>query len=102
MADDSKLVELLRFYKKKATVTRPEVGILTGKSVGQIAGICNRAAITGWPKIEPEVVRDRSCQFPVLKNGQRYVCGLMRSQGVDADPLRCSDHREMIWDPAKE
>ena len=102
MADDARLVELLKFYKKKTTVTRPEVGVLTGKTVGAIAGICNRADITGWPKIDPDSMIDRPCQFPILKNGERQVCGLFRSVDVDADPLRCSDHREHIWDPEKE
>jgi hypothetical protein len=102
MADDDALVELLKFYKQKATVTRPEVGVLTGKSVGQIAGVCNRAGIKDWPKLDPNDAVERPCQFPVIRHGERYVCGLMRSHGVDADPLRCGEHRHRVWDPAKD
>ena len=103
MADDPALVELLKFYKEKATVTRPEVGILTGKSVGTIAGVCHRNGIVPWPKdIPPEVIRDRPCQFPILRNGERYVCGLLRSLGEDSDPLCCSDHSGLTWNPKKE
>jgi hypothetical protein len=102
MAEDPRLVELLKFYREKATVTRPEVGILTGKSVGQIAGVCNRAGITGWPKINPESFADRRCQFPVLRNGQRHICGKMRPLNAETDSLCCTEHQGEVWDPDKE
>jgi hypothetical protein len=97
MADNTELIELLKFYKKLKTIKRPEVGILTGKTVGQIAGVCHKNGIRPWPDISDEVIAQRCCQFPVIRNGQRHVCGK-----ATVDSLRCVEHQNTLWNPAMD
>lgn len=100
MTDNPHIVALLKEFASEASITRPEVGILVGLSVGQVAGIHNRHTqkIGMWPKLDPTRRANRRCQFPIGMPGTKdfRTCGEMRAQG---DSLCCPVHKGMEWTP---
>lgn len=103
MADDKALVALLKEFACEASITRPEVGKLVGKTLGQIAGVHNRnkKTIGTWPEIDPTRKKNRRCQFPLGTPGTDsfHLCGKDRAPG---NTLVCAGHSRMTWKPPKE
>lgn len=100
MADNPALVALLKEMAAEASITRPEVGVLVGKTVGQMAGIHNRnvKTIGTWPTINAERRKNRRCQFPLGMPGTNdfHLCGCERARD---DSLRCKTHKGKTWTP---
>jgi len=98
MPDNPVVVQLLREYAFEASITRPEVGMILGQTVGQMAGIHNRntRVIGTWPILDPKRKSNRRCQFPLGTPGSEdfHLCGDVRA---DDDLLLCKKHRGMKW-----
>lgn len=96
MADDPRLVALLKEYAREESIARPEVGRITGHTTGQLAGVWHRNKDGSWPMINPERRRNRRCQFPIGEPGTKdfHLCGAVRKKGND---LLCAQHTGKKW-----
>ena len=98
MSDNPLVVALLKEFKDEALLTRTEAGQVMKLTRGQVAGICNRNGIVGWPSIPKEVHRKRCCCFPLGQPGEAdfHLCGKPR---ITAHPFLCDEHEERVWVP---
>jgi len=98
MPDNPLLVALLRELRDEALTTRTEAGRMTGRTRGQIAGVCDRNQIIPWPLIPKEIVRKRSCCFPIGQPGEDefHLCGKQKAPGHS---LLCTEHERKKWTP---
>jgi hypothetical protein len=94
MTEEDAIAKLLLIYKQTKLVTRPEVGLMIGKSVGSIAGICHRKSIVGWPDVTPEFKQLRTCCFLVspLSKVIPSLCGNKIDKTADPDGFVCTEH----------
>lgn len=96
--DDPKIVMLLKEYAFEESITRPEAGVIIGKTLGQVAGIHNRnvAIIGPWPTLNPIRKKNRGCQYPIGTPGTTDfdLCGKPRTSEVS--PV-CEHHKGKIW-----
>jgi hypothetical protein len=96
MNEEDAIVKFLLIYKQTGIVTRPEVGQMIGKGVNQIAGVCGRNRITGWPDVLPEVKQLRKCCFLVSKL-DAINPRLCPNQKVSPEEFRCEDHVGAVY-----
>lgn len=96
--DDPRMVALLKVYQTSRVVTRPEVGVMTGKTVGFIAGICHRNNIP-WPEVPPEIKPLRSCCF-LVTDSRAIKPKLCCNPVCEESTFLCSDHIGKTWDPS--
>jgi hypothetical protein len=98
-------VKFLLIYKQTALVTRPEVGLMIGKSVGSIAATCRDNDISGWPDVSAEVKQLRTCCFLVtpLDAVNPRLCSKPKAS---PDEFRCEEHvgavYQLVPPPAKD
>ena len=96
MLEKDAIVKVLLIYKQTKLVTRPEVGLMLGKSVGTIAGICRDYDITGWPDVSPEVRQLRKCCF-LLTPVDAVIPRLCPNPKASPDEFRCVEHVHAIY-----
>lgn len=91
------LVELFKYYAQESSITRPELGKLLGKSVGQMAAFHrdHEKSIGSWPRPSKIRIQKRKCQYPEGLPGFEdfHICGRTRS----GDPLVCDMHKGKTW-----
>ncbi len=91
------LVELFKYYAQESSITRPELGTLLGKSVGEMAAFHrdHNEAIGPWPRPMKKRIENRRCQYPEGLPGFEdfHLCGRMRT----GNPLVCDIHEDKIW-----
>ncbi len=94
------MVELFKYYAEEAAVTRPELGTLLGKTVGEMAAFHrdhdkDGKVIGPWPRLNKVRRENRRCQYPEGLPGFEdfHACGRTRT----TDPLVCGVHEGKIW-----
>ena len=96
MTEEDAIAKVLLIYKQTKLVTRPEVGMMLGKTVGTIAGICHRKKITEWPDVTPEVKQLRKCCF-LVSPLQAINPRLCSNPKVSLDEFRCESHVSAVY-----
>ena len=96
MTEEDAIVKFLLIYIQTNMVTRPEVGQMIGKGVNQIAGVCGRNRITGWPEVSPRIKQLRTCCFLVtpLHAINPRLCSKPKAS---PDEFRCMEHKDAVY-----
>ncbi len=98
MPDNPNVVALLKEYKNESSIKRPEVAKILDKTIGYVAGICNRHGVKPWPKPLAHVLQNRLCQFPIGCPGTEkfHLCDQPKAPGHG---FLCEEHKDTFWKP---
>lgn len=98
MLSDDLLLKVLKLYFRTRVVTRPEVGLMTGSTVGRIAGLCHRNNIQQWPPVPLAVKLKRTCCF-LMTLPDDTTPKLCCRPVAPGNTLLCDEHLGKTWTP---